>query len=109
MKSKKGPISLIVVGALLTLGPLWGLLGTVFGMIRAFGTIAQTGPATPEHLASDISVSLWSTVAGLAIAPIGLAALIGGIVWLVRMKRRDKAANQASEAIGAEAAPQPQR
>ncbi|MFA7159456.1 MAG: MotA/TolQ/ExbB proton channel family protein [Kiritimatiellia bacterium] len=101
MKSKKGPISLIVVGSLLALGPLWGVLGTVIGMLRAFGTLNNSGPATSERLASDISVSLWSTMAGLLMSPIGVAVLIGGIVWLIRMNRREKAANQQMQTIAA--------
>lgn len=108
MRSKKGPISLIVIGSLLTLGPLWGVMGTVIGMIRAFGTLNKTGPATPEHLASDISLSLWSTAAGILVSPIGLALLIGGIIWLVRVKRKQQASNEASQTIGP-AAPQPER
>lgn len=87
MASRKGPVALIVAGALLALGPVWGLIGTVLGMVRAFGTLAQSTPTTPERLASDISLSLWATVAGLAVTPLGLGCLIGGIVWLVRLKR----------------------
>jgi len=44
MKSRKGPISLILIGSLLVLGPLWGVMGTVIGMIRAFGDLAQSAP-----------------------------------------------------------------
>lgn len=110
MKDRRGPIALIVLGSLLVLGPLWGLLGTIVGMIRSFETVAQqAGAAKAEQLASGISLSLWSTAAGLAIEPIGLAVLIAGIVWLVRMNRNERAANQASEAISAPGAPQLQR
>jgi flagellar motor component MotA len=104
MKSRKRPISLIVIGSLLVLGPLWGVMGTVVGMIRAFGDLAQSVPASPEQLASDISASLWSTVAGFVMVPIGLALLIGGILWLVKINKQLNASNQAI--IGSEAAPQ---
>jgi len=99
MKSQKGPISLIVVGSLLALGPLWGLLGTVIGMIRAFATIAKSGAGTPERLASNISTALWSTLAGLLVSPIGVALLVVGIVWLVRINKEEKASNQQIQPI----------
>ena len=96
MKSRKGPISLIVMGSLLALGPMWGVLGTVIGMIRAFDTIQQTGAGTPERLASDIGVSLYSTAAGMIMFPVGLALLVVGIVWLVRINRHEKASTNKS-------------
>ena len=93
-RTQRGPISLIVVGSLLALGPLWGLLGTVIGMIRAFDTIAKADAGTPERLASTISTSLWSTLAGLLVSPIGVALLAVGIVWLVRLRSQGEASNQ---------------
>jgi biopolymer transport protein ExbB len=45
--------------------PMLGLLGTVIGMVGAFGTLAQTGSADPAQLAGDISVALLTTLWGL--------------------------------------------
>jgi len=45
--------------------PMLGLLGTVIGMVSAFGTIGQTGGADPSQLAEDISVALLTTLWGL--------------------------------------------
>lgn len=57
---------LVVVAAI---APLLGLLGTVWGMIAAFSTIAmRDGLGKPEMLASGISQALITTAAGLAIA-----------------------------------------
>lgn len=57
----------LVVVALIA--PLLGLLGTVWGMISAFSTIAvRDGLGRPEMLASGISQALITTAAGLAIA-----------------------------------------
>jgi biopolymer transport protein ExbB len=51
------------------IAPLLGLLGTVWGMIVAFSTIAlQEGLGKPEMLASGISQALITTAAGLTIA-----------------------------------------
>jgi biopolymer transport protein ExbB len=51
------------------IAPLLGLLGTVWGMIVAFSTIAmQDGLGKPELLAAGISQALITTAAGLCIA-----------------------------------------
>ena len=50
-----------------TLGPLLGLVGTVFGMIEAFMELA-TGDAKPARLADGISHALSVTLVGVAIA-----------------------------------------
>jgi len=54
---------------LAAVGPMLGLLGTVVGMILAFGTIAQeTGMAKNQHLADYMSIALVCTAEGLIIA-----------------------------------------
>ena len=51
------------------IAPLLGFLGTVFGMIIAFTTVAlHGGLGKPEMLASGIAQALVTTAAGLAIA-----------------------------------------
>jgi biopolymer transport protein ExbB len=52
-----------------TLGPMIGLVGTVYGMIIAFRVIATEG-STPQanHLAAGISTALYSTLFGIAIS-----------------------------------------
>lgn len=52
-----------------TISPLLGLLGTVFGMIRAFNDIAGSDAmGRPELLAGGISEALITTAAGLTVA-----------------------------------------
>ena len=48
--------------------PLFGLLGTVLGMIKAFTVIALEGTNDPNALAGGISEPLYTTAAGLSIA-----------------------------------------
>lgn len=48
--------------------PLFGLLGTVTGMIKAFTVIALEGTNDPNALAGGISEALYTTAAGLFIA-----------------------------------------
>ena len=84
MKSKKGPKLLIGIGVLLTLGPLWGFLGTIIGMIRTFMSISSSAAPKPEDLASGLSFALLATIAGWIVCPIGIGLLVGGVVWLTR-------------------------
>jgi biopolymer transport protein ExbB len=55
------------------LGPLLGLLGTVWGMIEAFGNLgAGGGQADAGGLAGGISKALVNTLLGLSLAIVGL-------------------------------------
>lgn len=47
------------------ISPMLGLLGTVIGMVDAFGILAITGSADPALLAGSISVALLTTMWGL--------------------------------------------
>jgi biopolymer transport protein ExbB len=53
---------------LTTMSPMWGLLGTVSGMIGAFSKIGGGGMGKPEMLAKNISEALVCTASGLLIA-----------------------------------------
>jgi biopolymer transport protein ExbB len=58
-----------VLATLAFLAPLLGLLGTVAGMIDAFGTIASNGGyATVTELSRGVYKSLLATAAGLVVA-----------------------------------------
>jgi biopolymer transport protein ExbB len=58
-----------VLATIAFLAPLLGLLGTVTGMIDAFGTIASGGGyATVTELSSGVYKSLLTTAAGLVVA-----------------------------------------
>ena len=50
------------------LAPMLGLLGTVWGMILAFGKIAGATKVEPSALAQDIGMALFTTAEGLLIA-----------------------------------------
>ncbi|MEA1940310.1 MAG: MotA/TolQ/ExbB proton channel family protein [Candidatus Caldatribacteriota bacterium] len=62
---EKGLSTLSTIG---NITPLLGLLGTVFGMIKAFNVIAIMGVGKPEALAGGISEALLTTAFGLSIA-----------------------------------------
>lgn len=58
-----------VFNGVATISPLLGLLGTVFGMIKAFNEISSSNAmGRPELLAGGISEALITTAAGLTVA-----------------------------------------
>ncbi len=57
------------------LAPLFGLLGTVSGMIEVFDVMVQLGAGSPKAMASGISKAILSTVAGMVGAISGLLAI----------------------------------
>ena len=61
-----------LVGTIGSLAPYVGLFGTVVGIIRAFGDMAEHGAGGFEVVASGISEALIATAAGLAVAIIAL-------------------------------------
>ncbi len=60
--------NLVVLSTIYQVSPLFGLLGTVSGMVKAFTAIALKGTGDPQLLAGGISEALLTTVIGLAIA-----------------------------------------
>ncbi len=56
------------LGTIAAVGPLLGLLGTVFGMIEIFSSLMKHGAGDPSSLAGGISVALITTAAGLTVA-----------------------------------------
>lgn len=69
------------------IGPLWGFLGTLVGIIRAFKT------RTPEILAESIDFALWTSSVGEIIFWISLPILILCIVGLRRLNKSSLSSN----------------
>ena len=83
--------------AMIKTAPMLGLLGTVTGMVLAFGKLSSAtgGGADPQALAGDISLALYTTADGLVIA-IPLTTLAGMIQ--IRLSRlTDGIAEQLNE------------
>ncbi|MGH7464578.1 MAG: MotA/TolQ/ExbB proton channel family protein, partial [Longimicrobiales bacterium] len=65
---------LAVLATVSNVAPLLGFLGTVAGMISAFGAIAEAGQVDAALVASGIKIALITTAAGLIIAvPVNVA------------------------------------
>ena len=62
------------ISAVAATTPLLGLLGTVFGIIKAFNVIAVGGIGNPSLLANGISEALSATAAGLGAAVVSYIA-----------------------------------
>jgi biopolymer transport protein ExbB len=58
---------LTTLGTIATAAPLLGLFGTVIGMIEIFGSQSPSG-TNPQQLAHGISIALYNTAFGIAIA-----------------------------------------
>ena len=61
-----------VLDTVITLSPLLGLLGTVTGMIGAFGIMAQAGLNQPTAITGGVAEALIATAAGLGVAIVAL-------------------------------------
>ena len=57
-----------VLATMAAIAPLLGLLGTVWGIMRAFGDMARVGSAAPSVVASGVAEALVTTAAGLVVA-----------------------------------------
>jgi biopolymer transport protein ExbB/TolQ len=86
--SKRGK-ALALTGAILQLGPLVGLAGTIIGIRRAFEQLGTsgTGIGDPAHLSGAIGhVLIWALV-GFALSVVGLVLLF---IALLRYHYRAK-------------------
>ncbi|HVA48119.1 MAG TPA: MotA/TolQ/ExbB proton channel family protein [Pirellulales bacterium] len=94
-----------IFNAVSTISPLLGLLGTVFGMIKAFNDISgHDAMGKPELLSRGISEALITTAAGLSVA---IPALVCYLFFLSRVDRLiieiDALGQDVVSAISAEA------
>jgi biopolymer transport protein ExbB len=62
-----------IIGLISALGPLLGLLGTVFGMIKVFQKVNEVGAGSPVEMAAGIWEALLATAFGLLV---GIPALV---------------------------------
>ena len=74
---------MVLLGTFVTGAPFLGLLGTVWGVLDAFGAIAMQKSASLQMLAPGVSGALTATVAGLVVA---IPAVFGYNFLLSRSK-----------------------
>lgn len=75
-----------LIKTLIAIAPLFGLLGTVTGMIRVFEVMAMTGGGDAKAMSSGVSMATIPTMSGM------VAALSGvfGFTYLERLAKREK-------------------
>jgi biopolymer transport protein ExbB len=79
------------------LAPLFGFLGTVTGMVLAFGRVAAAeGPVRPSLIADGIWQALITTVAGLLVA---IPALIASHFFTIEMRARAERMRSLGETL----------
>lgn len=84
--SEKIDESMPMIKTLVALAPLFGLLGTVTGMISVFEIMAITGGGDAKSMSSGVSKATIPTMSGM------VAALSGvfGLTYLERVSSREK-------------------
>lgn len=61
-----------LLDTIITLAPLLGLLGTITGMIGAFGIVSEAGLGQPHAITGGVAEALIATASGLAVAMLAL-------------------------------------
>jgi len=65
-------LGLGMIGTLVALCPMFGLLGTVTGMVEVFDVMAITGSSNPRAMAGGVSKATIPTMSGMVAALSGL-------------------------------------
>jgi biopolymer transport protein ExbB/TolQ len=76
--------NMVFLASIVSGAPFFGLLGTVWGVMEAFGAVAMQPVATVQTLAPGVSGALLSTVAGLLVA---IPSLMGYNFLLSRVRQ----------------------
>jgi biopolymer transport protein ExbB len=89
--------NLPIIAVISTLGTLFGLLGTVLGMIRAFSALGQEGSPDSLALSTAISEALINTATGIST---GAAAIICYNYFAQKVENITNAVDEVGFAIG---------
>ena len=85
-----------VLDTVITLSPLLGLLGTVTGMIAAFGVLSTTGMNQPNAITGGVAEALIATAVGLGIA---IGSLIPYNYFSTKVERAAEAMEQGGSRL----------
>lgn len=89
--------NLPIIATISTLGTLFGLLGTVIGMIRAFSALANEGAPDSLALSTGISEALINTATGIAT---GALAIISYNYFAQKVQNITNAVDEVGFAVG---------
>ncbi len=95
--------NLIWLSTIASISTMWGLLGTVLGMIRSFRALAKAGAPDAAGLSLGISEALINTAGGIAIGIAGIVAYnyftqkIDGMTYMIDEASKDILMNLQSK------------
>lgn len=89
--------NLPIIASISSLGTLFGLLGTVLGMIKSFSAMGQEGAPDSTALAIGIAEALMNTAMGIGT---GAAAMISYTYFSGRVKDNTDAVTEVAYAMG---------
>ncbi len=95
--------NLIALSTIASISTMWGLLGTVIGMIKAFSALARAGSPDATALSLGISEALINTAGGIAIAIVAIVAYnffttkIDGMTYMIDEASKDILMNLQSK------------
>jgi len=95
--------NLVALSTIASISTMWGLLGTVLGMIRSFAALARAGAPDATQLSLGISEALINTAGGIAIAIGGIVAYnffttkIDGMTYMIDEASKDILMNLQSK------------
>ena len=82
-----------ILGSCATLGPLFGLLGTIFGIMMSFHTLAQKETSDITEVSKGIADALLATAEGIGVSIIAL------IFYYLLKAKADKIRNRFKKEI----------
>ncbi|NUN70773.1 MAG: MotA/TolQ/ExbB proton channel family protein [Bacteroidetes bacterium] len=95
--------NLISLSTIASIATMWGLLGTVLGMIRSFAALAKAGATDAAALSLGISEALINTAGGIAIAIVAIVSYnffttkIDGMTYMIDEASKDILMNLQSK------------
>jgi len=95
--------NLIALSTIASISTMWGLLGTVLGMIRSFAALAKAGAPDATALSLGISEALINTAGGIGIAIAAIVAYnffttkIDGMTYMIDEASKDILMNLSSK------------
>lgn len=87
--------NLIALSTIASVSTMWGLLGTVLGMIRSFQALAKAGAPDATALSLGISEALLNTAGGIGVAIVAIVAYnfftskIDGMTYMIDEASKD--------------------
>ena len=84
------------IGGILTAGPVWGLIATLVGMLRTFGSMDGDIGQAATSITHGVSTALIGTAIGMVICPVGVLVLAFALRRISPLKQQQAALHAAT-------------